>query len=122
MELIPQELIRNWDQTSIHYAPISSWIIAKEGCKRISIAGTDDKQQIIVVLTATMTGKPLQLHLVYQGKTRSCSPLVSFPVVGMLHLPIVVTKYQWNSLFATLLFHMCKIQGKLQLDPGHRAL
>ena len=28
MEEIPQELILNWDQTAIHYFPVSSWTMA----------------------------------------------------------------------------------------------
>ena len=79
MEEIPQELILNWDQSAIHYVPVSSWTMTKEGCKKISIAGTDNKRKITVVLAATMTGKLLPLQLVYQGKTRSCLPSVSFP-------------------------------------------
>ena len=33
MEEIPSELVINWDQTGIHYVPVSSWTMAKEGSK-----------------------------------------------------------------------------------------
>ena len=37
MEEIPQDLILNWDQTAIHYVPVSSWTMAKEGCKKFQL-------------------------------------------------------------------------------------
>ena len=45
---IPPELVINWDQTGIHYVPVSSWTIEKEGSKRVEIAGADDKWQFLV--------------------------------------------------------------------------
>ena len=125
MEEIPQELILNWDQTAIHYVPISSWTMAKEGCKKISIAGTDDKRQITVVLTATMTGKLLPLQLVYQGKTRSCLPSMSFSSGW----DVTFTPNHWCTEVSMECFihniivpYVQETREKLQLDPGHRAL
>ncbi len=46
MEEIPKALVINWDHTGIHYVPVSSWTMAKEGSKRVEIAGIDDKRQI----------------------------------------------------------------------------
>ena len=43
MEEIPQDLILNWDQTAVHYVPVSNWTMAIEGSKKVSIAGIDDK-------------------------------------------------------------------------------
>jgi hypothetical protein len=48
MEEIPSDLVINWDQTGIHYVPVSSWTMAKEGSKRVEIVGIDDKRQITV--------------------------------------------------------------------------
>ena len=31
MEEIPGDLVINWDQTGIHYVPVSSWTMAKAG-------------------------------------------------------------------------------------------
>ncbi len=39
MEEIPNDLIINWDQTGIHYVPVSYWTMEKEGAKRVEIAG-----------------------------------------------------------------------------------
>ena len=79
MEEIPKDLILNWDQTAVNYVPVSNWNMAKEGSKKVPIAGIDDKQQITIVLAAAMNGKLLPLQLVYQGKTKACLPTVDFP-------------------------------------------
>ena len=76
MEEIPQDLILKWDQTAVHYVPVSNWTMAMEGSKKVSI---DDKRQIILVLAATMTGTLLPCQLIYQGKTKAYLPLVTFP-------------------------------------------
>ena len=41
------DLAINWDQTGMHYIPVSSWTMAKEG---VEICGIDDKRQITAVL------------------------------------------------------------------------
>lgn len=53
--------------------------MAKEGLKKVPIAGIDGKRQITLVLAADMTGKLLPLQLVYQGKTKACLLTVDFP-------------------------------------------
>ena len=55
MEDIPLDLVINWDQTGMHYVPVSSWTMAKEGSKRVEICGIDDERQITAVLGVTMT-------------------------------------------------------------------
>ena len=50
LEDIPLDLIIHWDQTGMHYIPVSSWTTAKEGSKRVEICGIDDKRQITAVL------------------------------------------------------------------------
>lgn len=79
MEDIPGELVINWDQTRIHYVPVSSWTMAKEGSKRVKIAGIDDKRQITAVFGGTMAGDFLPPQLIYQGKTHKSLPPVTFP-------------------------------------------
>ena len=74
IEEIPGELIANWNQTGIHYIPVSSWIMEKEGSKQVEIAGIDDKREIIAV------GWRLLLpQLIYKGKTKKSLPSVEFP-------------------------------------------
>jgi len=66
MEEFPQDLILNWDQTTVSYVPISNWIMAKEGLKKVPIAGIDDKCQTTLALAAAMTGN--YYHLFIKGK------------------------------------------------------
>ena len=79
IEEIPSELVTNWDQTGIHYVPVSNWTMAKEGSKRVEIAGIDDKRQITTIFAGTMAGDFLPPQLIYQGKTAKCLPSVEFP-------------------------------------------
>ena len=39
MEEIPSALALNWDHTGLKYAPVSLWIMPKEGSKRMEISG-----------------------------------------------------------------------------------
>ena len=41
MEEIPFSMILNWDHTGLKHVPVSSW---KQGSKKVSIAGIDDKR------------------------------------------------------------------------------
>ena len=82
MEDIPEDLIINWDQTGIHYVPISNWTyptMEKEGSKRVEIVAADDKRQITAVFGGIMSGDFLLPQLIYQGKTSKCLPKIEFP-------------------------------------------
>lgn len=70
MEEIPKELVINWDHTGINYVPVSNWTMAKEGSKRIEVAGLGDKRQITVVFAASLAGTFLPPQVIYAGKTR----------------------------------------------------
>ena len=43
MNDIPEDLIYNWDQTSIHLVPVGEWKMEKQGTKNIIVTGVDDK-------------------------------------------------------------------------------
>ena len=79
LEDIPLDLIINWDQTGMHYVPVSSWTMAKEGSKRVEICGIDDKRQITAVFGCSMTGDFLPVQLAYLGKTNKCHPSFQYP-------------------------------------------
>ena len=66
----------NWDQTGIHYVPVSSWTMAKVG---VEIAGIDDKRQITAVFGGSMAGDFLPPQVIYQGRTNKCLLSVTFP-------------------------------------------
>ena len=76
---IPKALVINWDHTGIHYVPVSSWTMAKEGSKRVEIAGINDKRQITAVFANTMSSDFLPPQIIYAGKTSRCLPSVQFP-------------------------------------------
>ena len=74
MEEIPPQLVINWDQTGIHYVPVSTWTMAPGGSKRVEIVGIDDKRQITAVFAGSMSGEFLPPQLIYKGKTPKCQP------------------------------------------------
>ena len=61
-----------FDQTGIHYTPVSEWTVAEEGSKRVEIAGKDDNRQLTAVLASSMSGEFLLPQLIYQGETMCC--------------------------------------------------
>ena len=65
IEEIPPQLIINWDQTEIHYIPVSNWTMALEGSKRIEITGVNDKHQITAVFAGTLSGEFLPPQIIY---------------------------------------------------------
>ena len=79
MEGIPFDLVINWDQTGIHYVPVGSWTMEKEGSKRVEIVAVDDKRQITAVFAGSLTGDFLPPQLIYKGTTKRCLPGVNFP-------------------------------------------
>ena len=85
---VPFELIINWEQTGIHYVPVSPWTMEKEGSKRVEIIGIDDKRQITAVFAGSLTGDFLPPQLVYKGKPPSAFPPSHFPLTGTSHFPI----------------------------------
>ena len=79
MDEIPFDLVINWDQTGVHYVPVGSWTMEKEGSKRVEIIGVDDKRQITAVFAGSLTGDFLPPQLIYKGTTKRCLPALNFP-------------------------------------------
>lgn len=75
---IPSSLVMNWNQTGVRLVPSCSWTPEKRS-KRVEIAGTNNKEQIILVLCGTMTGDFLPPQVIYKGKTPRCHPKYDFP-------------------------------------------
>ncbi len=125
MDEIPFELIINWDQTGIHYVPVSSWTMEKEGSKRVEIAGVDDKRQITAVFAGSLTGDFLPPQLVYKGKTAKCLPSVSFPA----DWHVTISHNHWSNestmkdyIEVVLLPYVRAKREELKLASDHRAL
>ena len=78
MDEIPFDLVINWDQTGIHYVPVGSWTMEKEGAQKVEIVAVDDKRQITAVFAGSLTGDFLPPQLIYQAPTKRCLP--SLPI------------------------------------------
>ena len=125
MEDIPLDLVINWDQTGMHYVPVSSWTMAKEGSKRVEICGIDDKRQITAVFGVTMTGDFLPVQLIYQGKTPKCHPSYQFPT----DWHITHSTNHWSNeetmkdyVLKILVPYIAKKRIDLRLSSNHHAL
>ena len=59
--------------------PVLSWMMAKEGAKKVPIAGIEDKRQMTGLFAITLDGKFLLPQLIYQGTTAACLPFTKFP-------------------------------------------
>ena len=125
MEDVPAEMIVNWDQTAIKYIPVSNWTMAKEGSKRVEVAGIDDKRQITATFAASLSGNFLPVQLVYEGKTTRCHPAVDFP--DGFH--VTHTPNHWcneetmiSYIEAVIVPYMAEKRKQLGLDPKHSGL
>ncbi len=76
---IPDQLIINFDQTSVNIVPVSDWTLEKEGSKQVDITGIDDKRAITALLGGTASGDLIPPQLIYQGTTDRCHPSFKFP-------------------------------------------
>ena len=91
MNGIPEDLIFNWDQTSIHLVPVSEWTMEKQGTKNIIVTGVDDKQQITLVLAATMIGCFLYPQVLYEGKLPDIILQSNSQMAGMCHTQQIIS-------------------------------
>lgn len=79
MNDIPDELIINWDHTSVPVVPTGEWTTRHAGEKIIPITNSDDKHQITAVLAAPMAGEYLPPQLIpHQGEDRTLSSISDF--------------------------------------------
>ena len=62
MEEIRSDLVINFDNTGLQYVPDSNWTMAKEGAKRVEIAGVEDTRQITAMFAGTRSGFFSSLH------------------------------------------------------------
>jgi len=125
MEEIPDSLVLNWDQTGIHYVPVSNWTMAKEGSKRVEIVGAEDKRQITAVLCVTKSGHYLPPQIIYAGKTPRCLPKSKFPT----DWHITYTDNHWSNQVTTLQYitnvllpYVTQKKSELGLSSDHRSL
>lgn len=125
MEEIPFPLILNWDYTELKYVPVSSWTMAKDGAKKVFIAGIEDKRQITGVFAITLDGKFLPPQLISQGTTAACLPRTKFPA----NLHITCSPNHWANEVTTKEYIqriinplIRKTQQELKFADDHHAL
>ena len=88
MEVVPSDLILNWNYTGINIVPSSTWIMEAKGSKRVEAVGLNDKRQITAVFCAALSGELLPLQLIYQEKTTACLPrfiLRIHQIIGLMN-------------------------------------
>ena len=51
MDEIPPQLVINFNQTGIHYVPVSSWSMEMEGAKRLKMVGKGNRHQITAIFS-----------------------------------------------------------------------
>ena len=82
MDEIPPALVINWDQTGIHYVPVASWTMDKEGSKRVEIVAVDDKQQITAVFAGSLAGDFLPPQLISKAPQNVVFHKSTFHLIG----------------------------------------
>ena len=98
-EDIPEDLVINWNHTGINYIPVSKWTMEAEGSKRVAVTGIEDKRQITLVLSITMSGIYLSPQLIYQDKINKCLPkTITFPS----NWHVTCTQNHWANKVTTL--------------------
>ena len=125
MDEIPFDLVINWDQTGIHYVPVGSWTMAKQGAQRVEIVAVDDKRQITAVFAGSLTGDFLPPQLIYKGTTSRCLPSIDFPP----DWHITCSENHWSNestmkayIEKILLPYVSRKRKELKLSPDYPAL
>ena len=78
----------NPNQTGFKLVPTGDWTMAKEGSKRVEVAGLVDKWQVTATFAACLDGTFLPMQILYQGKTARCHPKYHFPEgFDTFHMP-----------------------------------
>ena len=82
MDEIPAELIVNFDQTALNYAPVTPWTMEKHGGKRVEVVVKDNQQRLQLLLQDHCQENhchEISPQLLYEGKTMRCLPHYKFP-------------------------------------------
>ena len=75
---VPSALALNLDQTAHFYVSRGKYTFSSKESKNVPIKALDDKRQIAVTYVVSATGSFLPIQLVYQGKSKKCSPKFTF--------------------------------------------
>lgn len=122
---IPPDLVLNWDQTGSKLVPVSSWTMAEEGSRQVSVVGKEDKREIMVFLAVTASGFLIPPQVIYQGKTPGCHPRITFPPKWNIthsdnHWSNETTMVEY--LEEIIIPYVTETRKKLELADDHPAL
>ena len=91
---IPDDLIINFDQTSLSYVSASNHTLEVQGATSVPLIGKGKKKQITGTFAVTKSGLFLPMQIIYQGKTERGHPQdFAFPP----GFNITQTKNHWSN-------------------------
>ena len=67
---LPDELVLNWDQTSLQLVPAGNWTLEEQGTIRVEITRLNDKRMITATFAITLSGKFCQCKSSIQRKRK----------------------------------------------------
>ena len=68
--------------------------------KTVPINGIDDKRQITATFALSMSGEFLPIQVIYEGKTKRCLPMYTFPA----SFDATLSKNHWSNTEKSLSF------------------
>lgn len=110
---------------AIFYKGTSARTLAEEGSRQVDLIGKEDKREMTLLLSCTMSGLLLPPHLIYCGKTNKCHPNIIFPPGW----DIYHSESHWSTEATMLHFidyvlvpYVQSTKQKLGLDKDHFSL
>jgi hypothetical protein len=94
---VPKQLVVNWDQTAIHFIPVSNYTMNESGAANINVAGIDDKREFTAVLAGAADGTFLPPQLIFDGLTDRCHPKLRAGVTWPEHWDVTHNKKHWSN-------------------------
>ena len=76
---IPPSLIKNFDQTPLKYASVSSQTLDKRNFKTVAISGLSYRKALTAMFGITFSNHFIPMQLIYGGKTAASYPKFDFP-------------------------------------------
>ena len=122
---IPDKLTLNIDQTPLKVVPAENVTMAETGSKDVSRKDGNDKCDITVTLSETVTGKISSFQLIYTRKTACSLPSVEFPNGFCLSY----NPKHWSNEYETINLlesvtdpYFCQVREELGLQNDQKAL
>ncbi|ELU15161.1 hypothetical protein CAPTEDRAFT_190778 [Capitella teleta] len=94
---VPKQLVVNWDQTAIHYIPVSNYTMDERGASNINVARIDDKREFTAVLAGAADETFLPPQLIVEGLTKRCHPKLRPGVIWPENWDVTHNKKHWSN-------------------------